>query len=42
MQRGAIGIAIHNYTRDTHLATGAQDTHGDLPAIGDQQLLKHG
>jgi hypothetical protein len=41
MQRVRIGVRIHRDGLDATLAAGADDAHGDLAAIGDQNPLKH-
>ena len=41
VQGGAIRLAVNGDGRDTELAAGAQDAHGDLAAIGDQDFPEH-
>ena len=41
VQRSAVGIGIDRHAADPHLAEGADDTNGDLAAVGDQYLAKH-
>ena len=38
----AIGLGEDGDGRDAHLAAGANDTHRDLTAIGDQDLREEG
>src|SRR5262249_50748276 len=36
--RAAVGIGENGHGADAHLAAGAHDAHGDLTAVGDQDL----
>ena len=38
MKRGAVGVRVNGHGRVSELATGADDAHGNLAAIGDQNL----
>ncbi len=37
-----IGLGMHGHGLDAHLAAGTLDPEGDLAAVGNQDLLKHG
>src|SRR5439155_20871364 len=39
VQRGAIALGVHGDRRDVHLAARADDAHGDLAAVRDQDFL---
>ena len=41
-QRRLVGLRVGDHRRDAQLARGAEDPQGDLPAVGDQDLLEHG
>ena len=41
VQRGAVGIGVDRHAGDAHLAQRAHDPHGDLAAVGDQNLAEH-
>src|SRR3712207_1196291 len=41
VERVAIGLGVHRDRRDAELLECADDAHGDLPAIGDQDLAEH-
>jgi hypothetical protein len=41
VRRCGVGVAVDGNGGDTQLATGANDAHRDLAAIGDQDLAKH-
>ena len=40
VQRGGVVLGEHRQRGDAHLSGGARDPHGDLAAIGDQELLQ--
>ena len=42
MQGFAIELGVHGDGADAQLAGSAYDTHGDLAAVGDEDLLQHG
>ena len=42
MQRVAVELGVHRHGGDAELAGRADDPHGDLTAVGDQDLLQHG
>ena len=42
MQRVAVELGVHGDGGDAELAGGADDAHGDLAPVGDQDLLQHG
>ena len=42
VQRVAIELGVDRDGLDAELASGADDAHGDLAAVGDQDLLQHG
>ena len=42
VQRVAIRLGIHGDGGDAHLLTGADDAHGNLAAVGDQNAFEHG
>ena len=41
VQRSAVDVAVDRHGANAQFAAGAQDAHGDLTAIGDQDLLEH-
>src|SRR5690606_28946848 len=41
VQSLAVRFGIHSHRTDAHLGTGAHDTHGNLAAVGDEDLLDH-
>src|ERR1700686_5798091 len=41
MQRSAIDVRINGDSGDAHFVAGTNDTHSNLSAIGDQNLLEH-
>ena len=41
VQRAAIVRRVQRHHLDAHFMAGAQDAHGDLPAIGDQDFFEH-
>ena len=41
-KRGAVGLGIDRHGGDAHFPQRADDTDGDLAAIGDQNLAEHG
>jgi len=42
VERGAVGLGIDGDGGDAQLLAGADDADGDLPPVGDQDLLEHG
>jgi hypothetical protein len=36
-----VGIGVHGNRVDVHVACGADDPRGDLPPVGDEQLVDH-
>ena len=36
-----VGLGIHGHRADSHFTTRADDAHGDLAAVGDEQLVDH-
>ena len=42
MQGVAVELGVHRHGGDPELASGADDPHGDLATVGDQDLLQHG
>ena len=41
MHRVAIELGVHGDRADAELTGGASDSHGDLAAVGDEDLLQH-
>ena len=41
VQSGPVGLGKNGNSRDAQGAAGADDAHGDLAAIGNQNLSKH-
>jgi hypothetical protein len=41
VQRVAVDVGVDRDRRDPELAAGADDAHGDLAAVGDQDLVEH-
>jgi len=41
VERLAVGVAVDGDRSDAHLAQSADDAHGDLAAVRDQNLAKH-
>ena len=41
VQRVRVGLGVDGHGRDAELAAGADDAHGDLAAVGDEDLLEH-
>jgi hypothetical protein len=41
MERGPVGVRIDRGRAQSALAARAQDAHGDLAAIGNQDLAEH-
>ena len=41
VQGVAIELGVHGHRADAELASGAHDAHGDLAAVGDEDLLQH-
>jgi hypothetical protein len=42
VERFAVNLAENRYAANAQLAAGAQDAHGDFPAIGNQDFPEHG
>ena len=41
VQRLGVGLGVDGHGRDAQLAAGADDAHGDLAPVGDEDLVEH-
>jgi hypothetical protein len=41
VERVAVQLGVHRHRRDAQLAARADDPHGDLGAVGDEDFLEH-
>ena len=41
VQRGAVDVGKNRDRDEAHFAAGARHTHGNFPAIGDEDLAEH-
>ena len=42
VQRAAVHVRIHGHGGNAQFAAGADDAHGDLAPVGDEDFLEHG